>query len=227
MASAPSCSTSEPGAPREAPPSARARQMVSSPPGAVAVAPGHGLQPRTRLAISAARFVQSITPSVFLSLGAVVAAAWSCGAGVSASSRSSVSTITSAPSRASRSESSPAVSSAPIGVERMSSTSPVSIPGSIAKVVMPVSVSPRMIAHWIGAAPRYFGSSEAWMLIEPRAGTSSTALGRIWPNATTTARSAPYAARRSGQPASRRRGGCSTGRPAATAASLMGGDVSR
>ena len=67
----------------------------------------------------------------------------------------------------------------------------MSIPASILNVVMPVSVSPRTMAHWIGAAPRYFGSSEAWMLIEPRAGASSTVWGRIWPKATTTATSAP------------------------------------
>ena len=103
----------------------------------------------------------------------------------------------------------------------------MSIPGSIANVVMPVSVSPRMIAHWMGAAPRYLGSSEAWMLMEPRAGASSTAFGRIWPKATTTARSAANAASRSAQPGSRSRGGCSTGRPAASAASFTGGGVSR
>ena len=92
---------------------------------------------------------------------------------------------------------------------------------------MPVTRSPRMIAHWMGAAPRYFGKSEAWMLIEPRDGASSTAWGRIWPNATTTATSAPSARSRSGQPGSRRRGGWSTDRPAASAAVLIGGAVRR
>src|SRR5207249_7001962 len=56
---------------------------------------------------------------------------------------------------------------------------PISIPSSILNVVIPVCVSPRMIAHWIGAAPRYLGSSDAWMLIYPLAGVSTTALGRL------------------------------------------------
>ena len=66
----------------------------------------------------------------------------------------------------------------------------MSIPASIWNVVIPVSRSPRMIAHAIGAAPRYRGSSDAWTLMDPRGGTSSTAGGRICPNATTTATSA-------------------------------------
>jgi hypothetical protein len=82
------------------------------------------------------------------------------------------------------------------------------------------------MAHWIGAAPRYFGNSEPWMLIDPRGEAASTAVGRIWPNATTTAMSAPSARRRSGHSGSRRRGGWMTGRPAWSAATLMGGGVS-
>jgi hypothetical protein len=113
-----------------------------------------------------------------------------------------------------------------MGVDDDSSTSPVSMPASIWKVVMPVTRSPRMIAHWMGAAPRYFGSSEAWMLIDPRTGASSTACGRIWPKATTTAASAPKARRRCGHSGSRTRAGCSTVRPASSAARLTGGGVS-
>ena len=101
------------------------------------------------------------------------------------------------------------------------------MPASIWNVVIPVTVSPRMIAHWIGAAPRYLGRSEAWMLIEPRDGASSTACGRIWPNATTTATSARSARNRSGHSGSRSRGGCRTGSPAANAATLTGGGVRR
>ena len=55
----------------------------------------------------------------------------------------------------------------------------MSIPASISNVVMPVSRSPRMIAHAMGAAPRYRGSSDACTLIDPRAGTVRTATGRI------------------------------------------------
>ena len=46
--------------------------------------------------------------------------------------------------------------------------SPVSSPASMRMVVTPVTDSPRAIAHWIGAAPRYFGSSEACMFRLPR-----------------------------------------------------------
>ncbi len=75
----------------------------------------------------------------------------------------------------------PAVSSGPIGVAVRSSTGPVSRPASIAMIATPVSASPAMIARWIGAAPRQRGSSEAWMLKQPRAGASSTGCGRIRP----------------------------------------------
>ena len=46
------------------------------------------------------------------------------------------------------------VSSGTIGVGTRSSIAPVSMPSSIWIVVIPVSVSPRMIAHAMGAAPR-------------------------------------------------------------------------
>ena len=61
--------------------------------------------------------------------------------------------------------------------------------------------------------------------MEPWAGTSSTAFGRIWPKAATTATSARYSARRSGQPASRSRGGCSTGTAARRARRFTGEGV--
>ena len=38
---------------------------------------------------------------------------------------------------------------------------PVSMPRSIRMMVTPDSVSPRMMAYWIGAAPRYLGSRDA------------------------------------------------------------------
>jgi hypothetical protein len=62
-----------------------------------------------------------------------------------------------------------------------SSMSPVSSPASICMIVIPVCVSPASIARWIGAAPRQRGSSEAWMLMQPRRGTVSTHCGRISP----------------------------------------------
>ena len=62
----------------------------------------------------------------------------------------------------------------------------MSRPSSISMVVTPVSVSPVAIAHWMGAAPRSFGRSEAWTFTVPRGAMSITARGRIWPKATTT-----------------------------------------
>ncbi len=58
-------------------------------------------------------------------------------------------------------------------------TSPVSMPSSINMVVTPVSVSLFMIAHWIGAAPRYFGSSDACMFIAPIFGSARIFFGSI------------------------------------------------
>src|SRR3989441_6171651 len=63
--------------------------------------------------------------------------------------------------------------------------------------------------------------------MEPRAGTWSTAFGKICPKATTTATSAPNSARRLGHSGSRSRTGCTTGSPAARALALTGGGVRR
>jgi len=38
-------------------------------------------------------------------------------------------------------------------------------------VVTPETSSPAAIAAWIGAAPLYFGSSEAWTLTQPASGS--------------------------------------------------------
>jgi len=45
----------------------------------------------------------------------------------------------------------------------------VSSPASIFMVVTPVDgFTPVRTAHWMGAAPRYFGNKEAWRLMLPR-----------------------------------------------------------
>ena len=44
---------------------------------------------------------------------------------------------------------------------------PVSRPSSMRMMVTPVSVSPAIIARSTGAAPRYFGRSEAWTFQAP------------------------------------------------------------
>ena len=219
--------TSVPGGAPDGASTAAARQIVSWPVGALATAPGHALHPRIRFTSSRAGRARSRWPSVFLSRGASVAASWRCGVGVSVSRRASVSTRSPAPSAARRAASSPAVSSTPIGVVADVRMGPVSMPSSIWNVVTPVTVSPRMIAHWIGAAPRYRGRSEAWTLMEPRVGTWSTDFGRICPKATTTATSGRNSARRPGHSGSRSRAGCTTGSPAASARTLTGGGVRR
>src|SRR5262252_5863938 len=56
--------------------------------------------------------------------------------------------------------------------------------------------------------------------MEPRAGTSSTAFGRICPNATTTPTSGENARRRAGHSGSRTRAGWRMGSPAASARRL-------
>ena len=56
--------------------------------------------------------------------------------------------------------------------------------------VTPVSASPRTTAHVIGAAPRYFGKSDACTFTQPSLGASSTSVGRMRPYATTSATSA-------------------------------------
>ena len=52
-------------------------------------------------------------------------------------------------------------------------------------VVTPVTFSPFAIAHWMGAAPRYFGSNDACRLMLPYFGSSSIHLGIIRPYPTT------------------------------------------
>ena len=64
--------------------------------------------------------------------------------------------------------------------------SPVSMPSAICMMVTPVILSPFSTAHWIGAAPRYFGSKEPCTLMHPRGGMFSTRGGRIFPYAATT-----------------------------------------
>jgi hypothetical protein len=146
-------------------------------------APGHGWNPRSRFHVSIALRSQSMRPSSFFRIGASVACASFCGVGVSvpASSRCSVSMSNAAPSSARRGLKVTAVSDARIGAAACSSTSPVSRPASMRIVVTPVVVSPFAIAHWIGAAPRYFGSSEACRLRLPSGGRSIIHCGMMRP----------------------------------------------
>jgi len=112
----------------------------------------------------------------------------------------------------------------PAVLPRISSVSrcsigPVSRPSSICMMVMPVSASPARMARWMGAAPRQRGSSEAWMLMQPRGKASSTARGRIKPYAATISTSAAAARSSSTVSAALSDGHFSTRAPSLSAAS--------
>ena len=99
----------------------------------------------------------------------------------------------------------------------------MSKPLSIRIVVTPDSLSPFMTAHWMGAAPRYMGSKEAWTLIHPYFGSSKISFGMICPKATTTTTSGFNSLSFSSHWASRIFTGWYTGIPAARAVSFTGG----
>ena len=103
-----------------------------------------------------------------------------------ASSLGSVSTINSAPAFASLSNNVSAVSLGAMGTTTRVSMSPVSTPSFICIIVTPVSFSPLMIAQLIGAAPLYFGKSDAWIFTQPYFGISRISLDNICPKAATT-----------------------------------------
>ena len=82
---------------------------------------------------------------------------------------------------ASRAVNASASSSAPMGVARTARIGPWSSCSSIFMIVTPVSSSPARMARATGAAPRHRGSSDAWTLIAPSFGMSSTDRGTICP----------------------------------------------
>ena len=71
---------------------------------------------------------------------------------------------------ASLSSTSCAVSRGPIATLSTSATGPASSSRTILMSVIPVSRSPEATADWMGEAPRYLGSSDAWRLSVPRRG---------------------------------------------------------
>jgi len=90
----------------------------------------------------------------------------------------------------------------------------------------PVTLSPAMIARWIGAAPRQRGRSEPCRLKLPKRGASSTSPGRIWPKATTTAASSPSAWKAAISAGSRIEAGVRTERPRSSASAWVGEGLS-
>ena len=117
------------------------------------------------------------------------------GLSVPASMPRSVSTMSGAPDSDMRAANSGVVSVTPIGISCCSSISPVSMPASMRIVVTPLFVSPFTMAQLIGAAPRYFGSREAWRLIQPSRGIGRSRAGIIWPYAMITMQSGAMASR--------------------------------
>ena len=103
---------------------------------------------------------------------------------------------------------------------------PVSMPGSMRMIVIPVVSSPFKIAAWIGAAPRQRGRSEACTLMQPYWGFSSTAGRRICPNAATTMICAAHCSSCWAASSSLKRCGWITGSFSSSARILIGGEVS-
>ena len=68
-----------------------------------------------------------------------------------------------------------------IGRTTFANMAPASSSFTTRMIVMPVSGSPAMMARWIGAAPRYRGSSDACTLISPSGGVSITTSGMMRP----------------------------------------------
>lgn len=110
-----------------------------------------------------------LTAMSFVSGGAMVAAALSCLRGVNspASIFSSAVTSVPAPTALTRSNNSPLVSSGSMVTGSTIRMSPVSSPSSSCMMVTPVPSSPLSTAHWMGAEPRYLGSSETCRLMQP------------------------------------------------------------
>ena len=102
--------------------------------------------------------------------------------------------------------------------------SPVSSPTSMRIIVTPVISSPLMTAHWIGAAPRYFGSRDACTLMHPYFGRSRILFGRICPKAATMMISGANFFKYSTLASSRIFTGWNTSSPWETAHSFTGGN---
>ena len=131
-----------------------------------------------------------------------------------------------APISASRTVSSPAVSSSPISVSARRAMSPVSMPASVNIVVTPAFFSPSAMHQLIGALPRYFGSSDACTLTVPMGGMSSIRWLRICPNAAVTHRSGLSASIASRPSRRRTFSNWNTGMPCFSAKTFTGQAVS-
>src|SRR3569832_2330848 len=100
--------------------------------------------------------VKSRRPSSLRRIGASVARASSWGVKVASpdARRGSCAASSSAPRTARRRASDSPVSPSWIGIDACAHTGPVSSPASMRMIETPASLSPLMIDHWMGAAPR-------------------------------------------------------------------------
>jgi K(+)-stimulated pyrophosphate-energized sodium pump len=86
-----------------------------------------------------------------------------------------------------------------------------------------LSVLPAMVADWIGDAPRYFGSREAWTLRHPFLGNVSIDAGRYWPNDAVTITSGRSSSKAAMSASSRQLVGCISCIPRSFAHKATGG----
>ena len=186
---------------------------------------GHGFKPRTRRSSSPALFEKSRSPIFFEIIAAYgVGLSSGCFSYTAVPSKivGSVWIRSSAPASASLSKRLPPVSSFARGTTILEIISPVSRPVPICMIVTPDSFSPSITACWIGAAPRYFGSKDAWILIHPNFGISRILFGIICPKAATTMISGAISASFSTNSGSRTFTGCRTGMSCFSASSFTG-----
>ena len=146
-------------------------------------AAGQGLRPLIRAASAAAGAAKSSAASSLVSLRQKVAAAASCATKSSppASRRGNARASNGTQAAASLCSTSSAVSSGPMGTASRSATGPASSARTMRMKDTPVSRSPAATEVWIGEAPRYLGSSEAWKLIVPSAAAAMKSSRRMCP----------------------------------------------
>ena len=186
---------------------------------------GHGSRPLTRRSSSSAFLLKSRSPIFFEIMAAYgVGLSSGCFSRVAVPSKmdGKVCTRSSAPACASLSNKLPPVSSLASGTTILEIISPVSRPVPICIIVTPDSFSPSITACWIGAAPRYLGSRDAWILIHPNLGISRMLFGMICPNAATMMMSGARFFSSSTNSGSLTFTGCSTGIPCFSASSFTG-----
>mmetsp|Transcript_4449 Transcript_4449/g.11382 ORF Transcript_4449/g.11382 Transcript_4449/m.11382 type:complete len:203 (-) Transcript_4449:469-1077(-) len=148
--------------------------------------PGHSANARTALWISAALCRSKEASAIsFESLGACVACSSSCFVARSnasprhTSGRAARSSLL--PDSKSARKSSGLCSSPINGASSCRTIGPASILRTVNKTLTPATGSPASSVRCTGAAPRYLGSSDGWILSVPNLGISRKRLGRKHP----------------------------------------------